>query len=298
MARRIRLPGIVDVVLVSDPAEIRALNDARGVDRNFALRGPLINRLIVARIRRWFQIMGQLLPSLTPRYDQVRADHQQKLAAAIDPISGNTLWSNSQIDALAAYVCGGGTDETAGIVAQQIVGSLFDPVYQADRATWKAAKLIDQFRNGISPIQIVWQLSGQLRRARALLVDRAKADRWTMHGTAIGVHGIVHALAQMRRLRCRPNADSLSDEAVLWQCLIPPKQVPRTVEVPLETPLVKDPLSVGSILMLQLEAAWPRAPDAELVFMHGHWNACPARAFVTRLLLVVWRRSLQESVAT
>lgn len=297
MARRIRLPGIVDVVLVSDPAEIRTLNDARGVDRNFVLRGPLINRLIVARIRRWFQIMGQLLPSLTPRYDQVRADHQQKLAAAIDPSSGKTLWSNSQLDALAAYVCGGGTDESVGIVAQQIVGSLFDPLYHADRGTWTAAKLIDQVRNG-SPIQIVWQLTGQLRRARALLVDRAKADRWTMHGTAIGVHGIVQALARMRRLRREPNAESLSDEAVLWQCLMPPKQVPRTVEVSLETPLVKEVLSVGSILMLQLEAAWPRAPDAELVFMHGHWNACPARAFVTRLLLVVWLRSLQESIAT
>src|SRR6516165_8768354 len=163
MARRIRLPGIVDVVLVSDPAEIRALNDARGVDRNFVLRGPLINRLIVARIHRWFQIMGQLLPSLTRRYDQVRADHQQKLAAAIDPISGNTLWSSLQIDALAGYVRGSGTDEAAGIVAQQIVGSLFDPVYHADGATWKAAKLIDQFRDGISPIQIVWHLTGQLR---------------------------------------------------------------------------------------------------------------------------------------
>ena len=298
MARRIRLPGIVDVVLVSDPAEIRAFNDARGVDRNFVLRGPLINRLIVARIRHWFQIMGQLLPSLMPRHDHVRADHQQKLAAAVDPMSSNKLWSDSQIDALAAYVRGGGTDEAAGIVAQQIVGSLFDPLYHADGATWNAAKLIDQFRDGISPIQIVWQLTGQLRRARALLVDRAKADRWTMHGTAIGVHGIVRALAQMRRLRRVPNPESLSDEAVLWQCLAPPKQVPRTVEVPLETPLVKEALRVGSILMLQLEAAWPRAPDAELAFMQGHWNACPARAFVTGLLLTVWRRSLQESIAT
>jgi len=132
MARRIRLPGIVDVVLVSDPAEIRAFNDARGVDRNFVLRGPLINRLIVARIRHWFQIMGQLLPSLMPRHDHVRADHQQKLAAAVDPMSSNKLWSDSQIDALAAYVRGGGTDEAAGIVAQQIVGSLFDPLYHAD----------------------------------------------------------------------------------------------------------------------------------------------------------------------
>jgi hypothetical protein len=298
MARRIRLPGIVDVVLVSDPAEIRALNDARGVDRNFILRGPLINRLIVARIRRWFQIKGQLLPSLTPRYDQVRADHQQKLAAAIDPTSGKTLWSNAQLDALAAYVCGGDTDESVGIVAQQIVGNLFDPIYHADRATWKAAKLIDQFRDGIAPIQIVWQLTGQLRRALSLLVDRAKDDRWTMHGTAIGVHGIVRALAQMRRLRCGPNPESFSDEAVLWQCLVPPKQVPRTVEVSLDTPLLKAPLNVGSILMLQLEAAWPRAPGPELVFMHGQWNACPACAFVSRLLLVVWRRSLQESIAT
>ena len=67
MARHIRVPGIVDVVLVSDPAEIRAFNDALSVDRNFIPRGPLINRLIVGRIRRWFAIMGQLLPSLMPR---------------------------------------------------------------------------------------------------------------------------------------------------------------------------------------------------------------------------------------
>jgi hypothetical protein len=40
MARHIRVPGIVDVVLVSDPAEIRAFNDALSVDRNFIPRGP------------------------------------------------------------------------------------------------------------------------------------------------------------------------------------------------------------------------------------------------------------------
>jgi len=40
----------------------------------------------------------------------------------------------------------------------------------------------------------------------------------------------------------------------------------------------------------------PNSPDAEMVFMRGHWNACPAHAFVTGLLLAVWRRSLQEAV--
>jgi hypothetical protein len=39
MAQRIRLPFIVDVVLVSDPAEIRAVNEAQAIDRNFVRRG-------------------------------------------------------------------------------------------------------------------------------------------------------------------------------------------------------------------------------------------------------------------
>ena len=91
---------------------------------------------------------------------------------------------------------------------QQIVGRLFDPQSIAPIvATWKAARLIDQFRDGFSPVQIVWQLTGQLRRARDLLVERVRNDRWAMHGTAIGVHGIVQALARMRQLRALPTCE-------------------------------------------------------------------------------------------
>lgn len=295
MARRIRVPGIVDVVLVSDPAEIRSFNEEPRIDRNFIARGPLINRLIVGRIRRWFEIMGQRLPSLLPRGDAVRADRQRELAAALDPAHGATLWTEDQLRELAAYVRGAGSDGDAAILTQQIVGCLFDPSYRADRATWHAAKMIDQFRDGFSPVQVVWQLTGQLRRAFDLLIARAKSDRWTMHGTAIGVHGIVQALQQMRRLRASPVAASLSDDAVLGQCLTPPKQVPRTAEAAFETPLVDQPLSAGTVVVLQLATAAPQAPDAETVFMRGHWNACPARAFVTALLQAVWRRSLQET---
>ena len=78
-------------MLVSDPAEIRALNDHAKIDRNFIPRGPVINRLIVGRIRHWFKIMGQFLPSLLPRGDQVRADRQQQLATSLNPTNGATL---------------------------------------------------------------------------------------------------------------------------------------------------------------------------------------------------------------
>lgn len=205
------------------------------------------------------------------------------------------LWSDAQIDALANYVRGDGSDEAAAITTQEIIGRLFDSGYSADRASWSAAALIDKFRDGFSPNQIVWQITGRLRRARDLLVARAKQDRWAMHGTAIGVHGVVQALARMRGLRALPNPTSFGDDAVLWKCLAPPKQVPRTVEAPLETPLAGGSLRPGTIVMLQLEAAGPRAPDAEMVFMRGHWNACPAGAFVTALLRSVWHRSLKET---
>ena len=46
MAQRIRIPGLVDLLRVSDAEEIGALNAEPCIDRNFIARGPLINRLI------------------------------------------------------------------------------------------------------------------------------------------------------------------------------------------------------------------------------------------------------------
>jgi hypothetical protein len=294
MARRIRVPGIIDIVLVAEPAEIRALDEERRIDRNFVARGPLVNRLVVGRIRRWFAIKHQPLPSLAPRGDEVRAERQKQLAAALDPAGGAPLWSDAHLGELATYLRGGRSEDAMAVTAQEIVGRLFDGRYRADQGSWNAAKLIDQFRSGFSPIQLIWQITGRLRRARDLLVERAMGDRWSMHGTAIGVHGIVQALVRMRDLRAQPNPKSLDDNAVLWRCLLPPKQVPRTVEAALQTPFVGKPLQPGTVVMLQLEAAGPGAPDAELVFMRGHWNQCPASAFVCALLRSAWHRSLQE----
>src|ERR1700730_6086341 len=294
MAQRIRVPGLVDLVLVADPSEIRAFNEEPRLDRRFLRGGPLGNRLIAGRIRRWFQIKGQPLPSLAARGDQVRAERQRELALALDPAGGRVLWSEQQLDKLASFVRGDGTHDGAAITVQEIVGRLFDPLYAADPESWSAATLIDRFREGFSPVQIIWLITGRLRRARALLVERAKQNRWTMHGTAIGVHGIVAALERMRQLRALPDAPSLGDDAVLGRCLAPPKQVPRSVEAGLASPFVGGGLQPSALVTLKLDAAEPSAPGAETVFMHGHWNGCPAWAFVTALLQSVWHRSLRE----
>jgi hypothetical protein len=289
MGRRIRVPWLVDLVLVADPPEIRALAEEPRLDRRFLRRGPLFNRLVAQRIRHWFQVDGVPLPSLAPRGDAARAEQQRQLAAQLCPSVGRRLWTEQQLARLVLFVTGRADREEAGVAAQELVGRLFYSDYLADRASWDAAQAIDDFRDGFSPRHLVWMLTGRLRRARELLLQRARQDRHALHGTAIGVHGIVDALERMRALYAAPGRASLSDEAVLGQCLFPPRRVPRTVEAGFSTPATAGRLGPGVIVMFELEPAASRAPGAEMVFMHGHWNACPAEVFVTELLRAVWK---------
>lgn len=290
MARRYRIPGLIDLTMVSEVEEIRSLAASPALDRRFARRGPLVNRLIAGRIRRWFQVGGQPIPALAPRGDVVRAERQQSLRASLDPAAGEALWTAEQVGRLARFVRGEVRAEEAGVTVQEIVGRRFDPAYVADRESWEAARMLDEFRDRfLSPRHLLWLLTGRLRRARALLAERAGQDRHAMHGTAIGVHGIMDALERMRTLRARPQAGSIDDATAVSRCLHPPRRVPRTVETMLTTPATARPLPPGAMVMLNLETAGARAPDPDITFMHGQWSFCPAEAFIPALLRAVWR---------
>ena len=67
MTRRLRIPGIVDLVRIDDPAMIAAASADPRLDRDFAGKGPLINRWIVGRIRRNLRTPNAPLPSALPR---------------------------------------------------------------------------------------------------------------------------------------------------------------------------------------------------------------------------------------
>lgn len=292
MARRYRIPGIIDLTFVDKVREVRALSDAPALDRRFERRGPLVNRLIAGRIRRWFRVDGAFLPALAPREDAARAERQKSLRAALDPAAGRPLWSDAQIDRLADYLRGRIAREEAAVVLQEIVGQRFDPAYVADRASWKAAEMIDDFRERfVSPRHLLWLITGRLRRARELLVERAGRDPHAMHATAIGVHGIMDALGRMRELRGRPGSDSIDAAVAVGQCLRPPRRVLRTVDAAFATPATAAPLQTGSMVMLEFEAAGLHAPDPDIIFMHGHWSYCPAEVFVPALLQAVWHKA-------
>jgi hypothetical protein len=293
MARRIRMHGLADIVAVSDPADIREITDQPGIDRNFVSRGPLMNRMAIGKIRRWFRFPTDFLPVLSRRDDPIRAKRTAEIAQQLEPASGRHFWDENQIKILSGYVRGDVVELDANIVMQQIVGCQFNRSYRADADTWKAAEMIDQFRGGFSLVQIWWRLSGKLQRAFDLLFERAGKDRWCMHGTAIGIHGIVQAIARLREFRADPQLAALSADEVVWKCLLPPKAAPRTVEAKLQTMLDDAPLVEGTVIMLQLEAAAIKEPGPEMVFMEGHWNACPAQSFIVTLIKDIWVRSAE-----
>src|ERR1700716_4012806 len=125
MARSLRIPGLIDLVRVDARSDIRGLaNDAR-LDRRFEAAGPLINRILVQRIRSVLRIDGIPLPSVAPRQDAKRLRTQEALRRRLDPAGAMPLWDDETLAALADTVRGTRGASALGPATQQAVGRLF-----------------------------------------------------------------------------------------------------------------------------------------------------------------------------
>jgi len=59
---RFRIPALVDLITVSDPAQIADLAEDPRLDREYVIRGPLINRIVTGRIRKVLSLDGSPCP--------------------------------------------------------------------------------------------------------------------------------------------------------------------------------------------------------------------------------------------
>ena len=84
MSRSLRIPGLVDLIQADVRSDIRGLADDARLDRSFDPRGPLINRILVQRIRSVLRIDGMPLPSVAPRGDAQRLRAQDILRRPVD----------------------------------------------------------------------------------------------------------------------------------------------------------------------------------------------------------------------
>ncbi len=290
MARRIRVPWLVDVLLVDDPHEIGELAAEPRLDRRFDAIGPLVNRVLAQRIRGQMHVAGVRLPALAPRDDRRRASRQAELEKELDPASGKPLWDDAHLQELASYVRGRLDEQRLGQVVQEVCGRLFYADYRASAESWRAAVLFNRAADADPVRRLWWTLTGQLRLAQVLLARLAKEDPHAFHATAIALHNIVRSLQGMRELRRDPGARArLSEATIVSQCLVAPPRVPRQVTSELFSRAAAGPLRQGTFVLMQLDEARQRAPGPEMTFMSDQWSRCPARDFVPALLLAVWR---------
>ena len=292
MGRPFRIPGLIDLIQADARSDIRSLaNDAR-LDRKFDPCGPLINRVLVLRIRNVLRIAGMPLPSVAPRDDAERRAAQDKLRQRLDPAAGKPLWDEETIAGLAAAVRDMPGAPAIGPTTQQAVGRLFVADYRASSESWIAAAVLDAAVHTRNPLRsILLHLSGRLQRSRRLLADLVHRDLAGVHATGIAVHNLVRGFERMRELCKEPRWRSPSSaDAVIEQCLFAPPSVLRQGVMPGAT--VAGAVRAGTLVILGLEAARERTPGRDVEFMAGNWAQCPAAAFVPALLGAVWKRAI------
>jgi hypothetical protein len=293
MGRSLRIPGLIDLIRVDARSDIVALaNDSR-LDRRFEARGPLINRMLVQRIRSALRVGGVPLPSVAPREDSARKSAQEALHRRLDPAGARLLWDQETVAAIATMVRGTAGVPELGPAVQQAVGRLFAADYRGTGESWAAARVLDaavHSRNPLEPIML--KLSGRLDRARRLLGKLVDGDPAAVHATGIAVHNLVRGFERMGKLWREPRWRSSSEEVVA-QCLFAPPSVLRQATIPGAT--VAGAIRPGTLVLLELDAARERGGGADVEFMVGHWAQCPAAAFVPALLRAVWERAVAEA---
>jgi len=294
MSGRVRIPGVIDVIRLDEPAAIKALSEDPRLDRAFTKAGPLFNRFLAGRIRRVLQVGGHPLPAVAPRDEPDRARLQAQLEQRL---LNAQLGTPQQRKTLAAYVRGEEHEAVLGPTAQAAVGELFSPGYEARPERWNAAKTLDAAPRSFNPLQMLWwALTGAVGRARKTLAAPVDGDPAAVHATGVAVHNLVRGLKIMRGIWREPFArESLTVDAVVCRCAVAPATVLRQWKTKAST--VHGEIEPGVITIFQLDDARLRCPSHATVFMTESWSRCPAHHWTASLIGAVWKEALAGGAA-
>src|SRR5271156_4359354 len=296
--KRTYFPGITDVVVVTDPADIRTIsNDAR-FDRDFSGHIPIRNRQRVSRLLRIFSLNGRRFEPLLPRTDPSRAAAQDALWLRLNVKADEVKRGPAELEPLAEWVRGIGTAETLDLLVQQSIGRLFVETFTATEESVAAAHMVLEAASSSNVVKMLgWRISGRLERAKTLLAS-------TMNGDLVGVVAmitarqlIVDGLHKMRQLAADPALrSSITTDAAVDECLFSPLTVVRQAKTSGE--VGGCPFRKGSLFILGLRSASKGAANRDIVFLNQSWSRCPAENWVPALLGGVWTRvsaTLHES---
>src|SRR5580700_487943 len=299
--KRTYFPGITDIVVVTDPAEIQPISNDSRFDRDFIAYGPVRNVQRLRKLLRIFSFNGRLFPTMLPRTNPSRVAAQDELWSRLNVKADEVKHGPAQLDPLAEWVRGIGTAEKLGLLVQQSVGRLFVETFTATEESWAAACMVLEAASSSSVTKMLgWRISGRLERAKTLLASMVNGDLAAVNGISVALHHIVDGLHKMRQLAANPRLrSSMTTDAAVDECLFAPTTVVRQAKTSGE--VGGCPFGRGALFILGLGSASKGAANRDLVFLSQSWSRCPAEKWVRALLEGVWTRvsaTLHESQQT
>src|ERR1700733_1921909 len=288
--KRTYFPGIIDVVVATDPVEIRAIsNDAR-FDRDFIEHGPVRNVQLLRKMLRIFSLNGRLFSIMLPRTNPSRAAAQEELWSRLNVKADELKHGPAQLEPLAEWVRGIGTAEKLDLLVQQSIGRLFVETFTATQESLVAARMVHEAAGSSNVLKMLgWRISGRLERAKVLLASLVNGDLAGVVAMINGRQLIVDGLHKMRQLAADPALrSSIATDAAVDECLFSPATVVRQAKTSGE--VGNCPFRRGSLFILGLASASKGAANRDLVFLSQSWSCCPAEKWVPALLEGVWTR--------
>jgi hypothetical protein len=290
--KRTYIPGITDIVVVTDPAEIRTVSMATDFDRDFSGHAPVLNGRRLRKMLRIFSVNGRWYPTMLPRTDPSRAAAQEDLWLRLNIKAEEVKHGPPELEPLAEWVRGIGATEKIGPLVQQSVGRLFVETFTATGESWAAARMVLEAASSSDVLKMLWwRFSGKLERAKTLLASIVNGDLAAVNGISVALHHVVDGLHKMRQLGANPALrTSMTTDAVVGECLFPASSVVRQAKT--SGDVGGCPFRKGSLFILGLGTASKGAANRDLVFLSRSWSRCPAEKWVPALLEGVWTRAL------
>ena len=296
--KRTYFPGIHDIVVVTDPAEIRTISNDSRFARDFMGHGPVRNVQRIRTMRRIFSVNGRLFPTMLPRTNPSGAAAQDELWSRLNVKTDEVKHGPAQLEPLAEWVRGIGTAEKLGLLVQQSIGRLFVETFTATEESSAAARTVLEAASSSNILKMLWwRISGRLERAKTLLGSMVNGDLAAVIALIAARQLIVDGLHKMRQLAADPALrSSITMDAAVDECLFAPTTVVRQAKTSGE--VGGCPFKRGSLFILELGSASKGAANRDLVFLSQSWSRCPAEKWVPALLEGVWTRvsaTLHES---
>jgi hypothetical protein len=282
---RLRIPKLIDVLLVSDPEQIHWLNQHPDVERPLDPSASWLHRIVEGRLSSDLAFDGQRLPVFMARDDAQRAARQKKLDDVLEDLRG---MPGEDRDEIAAYVSGEKDEGEIGVSVQQWCGRLFLAHYRAARDTYEAARLVASWPSAPPWRTLRDRMSGRLAQAKQLLATAAEGDLHCIHGTSIGMENVARSVRKLRRAAQQADKKTLSPDDILRHCLVAPPAVVRGCRAEVQPPFLTHPITRQTVIVFLVARAYAASGDLDVAFLSDGWSACPARRVIPEMLRAVW----------